>query len=239
MATRPNNPMLVAWLISLTITVVLADGDRISEIAQKLTRDPLSLSLGSTDYGHIIHESPVAVFNPTSPADVAALVNFSNSLRFPFAVAARGEGHSMYGQAMTRGGVVVNMSNFRSNKERIVVYDDGGKTTSYVDAGGEQMWIDVLHATLEHGLSPVSWTDYLYLTVGGTLSNAGISGETFRFGPQIVNVHELDVTTGMSICIIFTHLITWQKVLFRSLNFISIFSFIFKDLCFTQFYHLL
>jgi len=55
----------------------------------------------------------------------------------------------------------------------------------------------VLHATLERGLSPVSWTDYLYLTVGGTLSNAGISGETFRFGPQISNVFEMDVITGM------------------------------------------
>ncbi|KAK4396909.1 Cytokinin dehydrogenase 3 [Sesamum angolense] len=35
------------------------------------------------------------------------------------------------------------------------------------------MWIDVLRAGLEHGLAPVSWTDYLYLSVGGTLSNAG------------------------------------------------------------------
>ncbi|CBI37290.3 unnamed protein product, partial [Vitis vinifera] len=28
-------------------------------------------------------------------------------------------------------------------------------------------------------MASVSWTDYLYLAVGGTLSNAGISGQTF------------------------------------------------------------
>lgn len=66
------------------------------------------------------------------------------------------------------------------------------------DVGGEQLWVDVLHATLEHGLAPVSWTDYLYLTVGGTLSNAGIGGQTFRYGPQISNVYEMDVITGIN-----------------------------------------
>ncbi|KAE8678746.1 Cytokinin dehydrogenase 3 [Hibiscus syriacus] len=61
---------------------------------------------------------------------------------------------------------------------------------------GHSLWIDVLNKTLEHGLAPVSWADYLYLTVGGTLSNAGISGQTFRYGPQISNVLEMDVITG-------------------------------------------
>lgn len=169
------------------------------ELAQKLSRDPQSLSQGSTDFGHIIHENPVAIFNPTSPGDIAGLINFSNSLRIPFTVAARGEAHSVHGQAMAQGGVVVNMSSFRniSGSERIVVVEKTASLGDYVDAGGEQMWIDVLHATLERGLSPLSWTDYLYLSVGGTLSNAGISGQTFRFGPQIKNVHELDVVTGM------------------------------------------
>ncbi|KAI4376532.1 hypothetical protein MLD38_014282 [Melastoma candidum] len=67
---------------------------------------------------------------------------------------------------------------------------------NYIDVGGGMLWIDVLLETLKHGLTPVSWTDYLYLTVGGTLSNAGISGSTFRFGPQISNVYEMDVITG-------------------------------------------
>ncbi|KAI4297685.1 hypothetical protein L6164_037565 [Bauhinia variegata] len=72
----------------------------------------------------------------------------------------------------------------------------GAHAPKIEDVGGEQTWIDVLYATLERGLSPLSWTNYLYLTIGGTLSNAGISGGSFRFGPQISNVHELDVVTG-------------------------------------------
>uniref|UniRef100_J3LAY3 Cytokinin dehydrogenase 1 FAD/cytokinin binding domain-containing protein n=1 Tax=Oryza brachyantha TaxID=4533 RepID=J3LAY3_ORYBR len=60
----------------------------------------------------------------------------------------------------------------------------------------ELLWADVLRATLEHGLAPRVWTDYLRITVAGTLSNAGIGGHALRRGPQIANVLELDVITG-------------------------------------------
>jgi len=98
------------------------------------------------------------------------------------------------GQAFAPGGVVVNMPSLGGSAAapRVNVSADG----RYVDAGGEQLWIDVLRASLARGVAPRSWTDYLYLTVGGTLSNAGVSGQTFRHGPQISNVLELDVITG-------------------------------------------
>ncbi|KAI4323494.1 hypothetical protein L6164_023092 [Bauhinia variegata] len=51
-------------------------------------------------------------------------------------------------------------------------------------------------ALSKDGLAPRSWTDYLHLTVGGTLSNAGISGQAFRHGPQISNVEQLEIVTG-------------------------------------------
>lgn len=66
-----------------------------------------------------------------------------------------------------------------------------------VDVSGGALWENVLeHYVSKFGLSPRSWTDYLGLTVGGTLSNASISGQTFRFGPQTSNVTELEVVTG-------------------------------------------
>ncbi|CAL0327886.1 unnamed protein product [Lupinus luteus] len=162
------------------------------DLAPKLSYDPQILSQASTDYGHIVNEKPYAVLEPSNVNDIIELIKYSNSLQTPFTIAARGQGHSVDGQAMAHGGVVVNMTrlgDFR-NGSGIIVCDE------YVDVGGEQIWIDVLHATLERGLTPLSWTDYLYLSVGGTLSNAGISGQTFRFGPQISNVLELDVVTG-------------------------------------------
>ena len=93
---------------------------------------------------------------------------------------------------MAKDGVVVEMSSLNGGI-RVSCSESLG---FYADVGGEQLWIDVLRRTMEEGLAPVSWTDYLYLTVGGTLSNAGISGQTFRHGPQISNVHEMDVITG-------------------------------------------
>ncbi|CAL9750510.1 unnamed protein product [Musa acuminata subsp. burmannicoides] len=158
--------------------------------------DPEAVDRASTDFGLITRAVPAAVFRPSSDSDIAALVGFSYASARPFGIAPRGRGHSVRGQALARDGVVVDMGALRGDGQgRIRVCGEGCRP-SYVDAGGEQLWIDVLRETMKHGLAPRSWTDYLYLTVGGTLSNAGISGQTFLYGPQISNVYELDVITG-------------------------------------------
>ncbi|KAH6829303.1 hypothetical protein C2S53_011527 [Perilla frutescens var. hirtella] len=167
-----------------------------------ITTDPVAIREASSDYGNLVHHPPLAVLYPASINDVITLVKHSYESPVPFPVAARGHGHSIWGQAMARGGVVVDMASLRRNNNNNN-HDNNGIRVSwspslgyYADVGGEQLWIDVLRAGLEHGLAPVSWTDYLYLTVGGTLSNAGISGQAFLHGPQITNVLELDVITG-------------------------------------------
>jgi cytokinin dehydrogenase len=166
-------------------------------IAARIRTDRNSTAKASTDFGQMVKAAPEAVFHPATPADIAALIRFSASSAAPFPVAPRGEGHSWRGQALAPGGVVVDMSSLgRGHRApRINVYAAGAEP--FVDVGGEQLWIEVLRATLQHGLAPRVWTDYLRLTVGGTLSNAGIGGQAFRHGPQIANVHELDVVTGI------------------------------------------
>lgn len=165
------------------------------DIGSRLHLDPAAIKSASSDYGNIFKENPVAVLYPSSTEDIAALVKAAYNSSVPFKIAAKGRGHSVRGQAMADGGVVVEMMALKN-------YRNGNGITVgsgfYADVAGEQLWIDVLNATLEHGLSPASWTDYLYLTVGGTLSNAGISGQTFRYGPQISNVYELDVVNGIN-----------------------------------------
>ncbi|XP_058729402.1 cytokinin dehydrogenase 3-like [Vicia villosa] len=166
-------------------------------ISNKLNMDPETIHHVSNDYGNMVHEFPAAVFHPSSIQDIIALIKISYNSSVPFSIAARGQGHSTNGQAMARDGVVVDMASFRKQRKEVAIsVSEDPLIGYYVDVGGEQLWIDVLYGTLEYGLAPVSWTDYLYLTVGGTLSNAGISGQTFRYGPQINNVHELDVITG-------------------------------------------
>ncbi|KAJ7955901.1 Cytokinin dehydrogenase [Quillaja saponaria] len=168
------------------------------KLSDKFLDDPESIKLASSDYGNLVQEIPAAIFNPSSINDIMSLIKFSHQSSIPFNIAARGQGHSTRGQAMVRDGVVVDMAHLRKqrNGRGIEVFEDSSTGKFYVDVGGEQLWIDVLHSTLEHGLTLMSWTDYLYLTVGGTLSNAGISGQTFRYGPQISNVDEMDVVTG-------------------------------------------
>jgi len=180
------------------------------DVFDKLRGDSEALQgRASKDYGNIAREVPLAVFHPASAQDIARLIKASYRGAVPFKVAARGQGHSTRGQAMARGGVVVDMAGFRERGSGVGIrvgntVDPSVGYFHYADVGGEQLWIDVLHATLEHGLAPLSWTDYLYLTVGGTLSNAGISGQTFRYGPQISTVRELDVITGITLSFLLT-----------------------------------
>ncbi|CAI9286084.1 unnamed protein product [Lactuca saligna] len=165
-------------------------------IDTNLCTDTSCIKIASSDYGNIIQELPFGVLYPSSVSDIKHLVESSYNSTTPFTIAARGNGHSVRGQAMAKDGVVVNMGSMSSNENERISVNGNSSLGFYADVGGEQLWINVLETTLEQGLAPVSWTDYLYLTVGGTLSNAGISGQSSFHGPQISNVLEMDVITG-------------------------------------------
>lgn len=160
----------------------------------RLTADPSDLHSASVDFGLMSRGEPLAVMHPSSADDVAGLVKAAYGAPHSFPVSARGHGHSINGQSHVRNGVVIEMT--RKPASAGPEQPRVNEKEMYVDAWGGELWVDVLRSTLEHGLAPKSWTDYLYLTVGGTLSNAGISGQAFNHGPQISNVHRLQVVTG-------------------------------------------
>ncbi|KAF7065402.1 hypothetical protein CFC21_071507 [Triticum aestivum] len=151
------------------------------------------LPAAARDFGNLSSFPPVAVLHPGSVADIARTVRhvFLMGEHSTLTVAARGHGHSLYGQSQAAGGIVIRMESLQSVKMQV-----HPGASPYVDASGGELWINVLKKTLKYGLAPKSWTDYLHLTVGGTLSNAGVSGQTFRHGPQISNVNELEIVTG-------------------------------------------
>ncbi|XP_068667817.1 cytokinin dehydrogenase 8-like [Aristolochia californica] len=149
------------------------------------------------DFGRTVHQlSPCAVYRPKTAFDVCLLLQIiSSSSRYDnLTVAPRGAGHCTHGQAQAPGGIVMDMTSLR----RSITVGELSDVASgfFVDVDGGALWVEVLEETLKHGLAPRSWTDYLYLTVGGTLSVGGISGQTFKHGPQICNVLEMDVVTG-------------------------------------------
>ncbi|RYR30147.1 hypothetical protein Ahy_B01g054978 [Arachis hypogaea] len=205
--------LLLIIITTLGKIVTAEEISAVENISDKLRNDTESLWKVSRDFGNIVHEVPAMVFHPASVDDIANLIKSSYSSPVPFAIAARGQGHSTGGQAMARDGVVVDMAALRRERKKkgvggisIDVYGE------YVDVGGEQLWIDVLNETVENGVAPISWTDYLYLSVGGTLSNAGISGQSFRYGPQISNVLEMDVVTGTDV------FVKWIRLLYSDFS---------------------
>ncbi|XP_010907635.1 cytokinin dehydrogenase 3 [Elaeis guineensis] len=150
----------------------------------------------SLDFGRILFNSPSAVLRPQSPRDISLLLSFLSASSYSkVTVAARGAGHSIYGQAQALDGIVIEMDSIPSN---VVIREKGEDEAgfSYADVSGGALWIELLEESLKFGLAPRSWTDYLYLSIGGTLSNGGISGQTFKYGPQISNVLQLEVVTG-------------------------------------------
>jgi FAD/FMN-containing dehydrogenase len=101
-------------------------------------------------------------------------------------VVPRGQGHSVAGQAQAPGGIVLDL---RGLDEVFAVAPDR------VVVGAGARWSQVLAATLPYGRTPPVLTDYLELSVGGTLSVGGIGGTTHRYGLQTDQVLELDVVT--------------------------------------------
>jgi cytokinin dehydrogenase len=139
----------------------------------------------SDDFGHMVHRTPAAVLLPASADDVAAAIRWAGARGSAFA--ARGNGHSTFGRSQVEDGIVGDLSRLR----RI-----GAVQGDRVVAEAGATWGDVLSVTLAQGRTPPVLTDYLELSVGGTLVVGGVGAMTSTFGVQSDNVLELEVVTG-------------------------------------------
>jgi cytokinin dehydrogenase len=176
------DPVTSGWLTSFpentgAIQVPQLDGE--------LVTDEASLTEAATDYGRLAHRRPRAVLRPGSVYDVVTVVRFANE--HGLTIAVRGQGHSTFGQAQADGGVVIDSRTLATIRE--VTSDH-----AVVDAGVQ--WLDLIRTTLTAGVVPPVSTDYLGLSVGGTLSVGGIGGASQRHGLLVDNTLELDVVTG-------------------------------------------
>jgi FAD/FMN-containing dehydrogenase len=152
----------------------------------KLLLPPADFGPYDDDFGHIIHRTPIAVLQPRSVRDIAAVIRFCGPLGIP--VAPRGQGHQTYGQAQVSEGVVIDMSTLAS-----ISVDTSGNT---VTAQAGAVWAAVLTACVAENLTPPVFPDYIQLSVGGTLSVGGIGGASSHFGAQVDTVTALEVVTG-------------------------------------------
>jgi cytokinin dehydrogenase len=150
-----------------------------------LSCDPRIRAEAADDFGRLVHRQPRAVARPASSADIVTLIRWAGKQGLK--VAARGQAHSIYGRSLSEDGIVIDM-------RRISTIHHVQPGHVVVDAGAT--WKNVLDATLKQGLTPPVLTNYLGLSVGGTLAVGGIGGSSSRYGMQTDNVLELDVVTG-------------------------------------------
>lgn len=140
-----------------------------------------------TNFGHIFHWTPRFVVEPHTAEDVRRAVEFAKQHRLH--VATRGSAHSQSQLAVSNGGILLTMKSMH----RILAVDPEGLT---VDVEAGVVWRDLTHHLKRWDLAPPVLTNNLGVTIGGTLSMAGIGVASFKYGSQGDNVVEMDVVTG-------------------------------------------
>jgi FAD/FMN-containing dehydrogenase len=175
------DPVTGNWVTEASASEAPSDLPRLDG---RVRLDSTTLSEAADDFGHLVHHEPLAVLEPGSVNDIVVMVRYCRARGLP--VAARGQGHATNGQAQVTRGLVIDMSPLND----ISV----GSDHAVVQAG--VLWSALLHAALPAGLTPPVLTDYLELSIGGTLSAGGVGGASQRHGAQVDNVTELEVVTG-------------------------------------------
>jgi cytokinin dehydrogenase len=140
-----------------------------------------------TNYGRIFHWTPRFVVYPKSKRDIAALVEFARKSRL--FLTNRGSAHSQSQLAINQDGILLEMKSMNAIGEV-----DHENLTIDVEPG--VVWRDLAHHLKRLNLVPRVLTNNLGVTVGGTVSMAGIGVASFKYGSQGDNVVEMDVVTG-------------------------------------------
>ncbi|HET6204609.1 MAG TPA: FAD-binding protein [Planctomycetota bacterium] len=140
----------------------------------------------TTNFGHIHFWRPRFLVKPAGPTDVLEVLKFAREEGLT--VSTRGAAHSQSQLAINRDGILLDMRSMN----RILEVDPKGGTV-LVEPG--VVWRDLLARTMAAGLAPPVLTNNLSVTVGGTLSMAGIGIASFEYGAQTDNVEELEVVT--------------------------------------------
>jgi cytokinin dehydrogenase len=154
------------------------------QLSGSLFLDDASRERVSRDMGRIFHRVPAAVLLPANPGDIVAMVRFANENGLK--VAVRGRGHSVYGQSLVEGGLLIDSSSLNTIESPV---------GNAVDVQPGALWTNVARVLFDAGLTPPVITTPI-ISVGGTLSGGGFANTSNRYGAQVDNVLELDVVTG-------------------------------------------
>jgi FAD/FMN-containing dehydrogenase len=166
--------------------VAPADGDLHRELAEgigtPIMETPEEVAPYTRDFCGVREGRPTAVVRATAEAEVAHALRVARRRGVPAVM--RGAGHTCNGQTLTDGGLVI-----RSFEDSVDLRFDA--ETGFADVSARSPWSELQkHLTARGRACPVL-TDYLSLSVGGTLSVGGYGARSIANGAQIDNVLRL------------------------------------------------
>ena len=155
------------------------------KIQGKIYQDEESLREVETDFGRLLRKTPKVLVAPESKEDVQTIITMS--AKEGWSVSMRGASHSQSGQSLSRDGILLDLSLL----DRI-----GEMEGESVKVQAGVLWRNLVNFTAAKGLVPPILTNNLDVTVGGTLSSAGVGVASHCYGIQAQQVEELEVITG-------------------------------------------
>lgn len=189
-------PLVVGWnprTRSWVTEAAACDFAQLPPLDGNLHIDPATRGEFADDFGNLISRQPYAVLSPGSENDIVKVVKFARTHGLRVAMNGQSgtpdlrESHSNFGQAQVQDGVAIDAKPLSS------IHDISSNSAT---VGAGVLWSQLFDAAEPLGLTPPVLTDYMHLSVGGTLSVGGIGGSTSRFGVQVDNVLSLRVVTG-------------------------------------------
>lgn len=136
------------------------------------------------DYGGLVSRRPERHWEPESLTEVSKIVE--EAARRRRRIVMRGRGHALNGQSQT--------TEWLLDTRRLDWIANPSEESIWVGAGAT--WREVLRRCALVGKCPPVLTDYLGLSVGGTLSVGGFGPASTTQGLQVDHVLELEVVTG-------------------------------------------
>ena len=147
-----------------------------------MTMDRPELEAASQDFSRISAALPAIVVKPECEEDVVHILRTAQAAGIP--IATRGMGHSCGGQTLSPGGIV--LWNVSRQPPQLALDKEGLVTVS-----ARTTWQALETALLLHGRTSPILTDYLDLTIGGTLSVGGYGVRSILYGAQVDQVEQL------------------------------------------------
>jgi FAD/FMN-containing dehydrogenase len=134
-----------------------------------------------TDFGGVRCQVPQLLVDRETEQDIITTLQLTQAAGLPLTI--RGAGHSCRGQSLSHGGVLLR--NYMENAELTLLAD------GLVEISSRSRWRDVERQLNQVGRQVPILTDYLDLSVGGTLSVGGMGLNSIVHGFQVDNVVRL------------------------------------------------